>query len=312
MSFNHEGIYTCECGKTFTNSQSFNGHKCHCKTFYMKKYDSTEKYEQNKLIFVQNASNGQRKYAVQRLLKKQNEIEQWLKSEPKCESCGQIIKEKIGSGRFCSVSCTKRRKHSEETKQKISESLHKVSYNTKRPKQKDEMVYECKICKKILMHKPKTGLCQECLHGTPDGHKILSQNSKLAAQEILSSGRHKGWVPRNKKSFAEKICEDLLNQNQIQYSREKRIRHIKQDYSLDFYIETEKHKIDLEIDGKQHNYQDRIELDHIRDNFLSNLGYDIYRIKFKTLKTEVKKREFEEEIQKFINYLKTLDNNNKI
>ena len=30
-NFNHQGNYKCECGKEFTNSQAFNGHKSHCK-----------------------------------------------------------------------------------------------------------------------------------------------------------------------------------------------------------------------------------------------------------------------------------------
>lgn len=29
-SFEHEGLYTCKCGKQFTKSQSFNAHKSNC------------------------------------------------------------------------------------------------------------------------------------------------------------------------------------------------------------------------------------------------------------------------------------------
>lgn len=42
-----------------------------------------------------------------------------------CEKCGKEVFEKFGSGRFCSRQCANSRNHSEETKQKISDSIKK-------------------------------------------------------------------------------------------------------------------------------------------------------------------------------------------
>ena len=44
----------------------------------------------------------------------------------------------------------------------------------------------------------------------------------------------------------------------------------KNNWFLDFYIELNNKKIDLEIDGKQHKYKDRIESDTKRDIYILN------------------------------------------
>lgn len=59
------------------------------------------------------------------------------------------------------------------------------------------------------------------------------------------------------------------------------ITYVREDFStkkyfLDFLIEKNGKKIDLEIDGKQH--KDRKDHDKERDEYLTNLGYIIYRI----------------------------------
>ena len=38
-----EKQFICECGKTFTNGQSFNGHKSGCKTHHLAKYGTLDK-----------------------------------------------------------------------------------------------------------------------------------------------------------------------------------------------------------------------------------------------------------------------------
>ena len=37
-----EKEFVCECGKTFTNPQSFNGHKSHCKVHHLEKYGNLD------------------------------------------------------------------------------------------------------------------------------------------------------------------------------------------------------------------------------------------------------------------------------
>lgn len=50
-------------------------------------------------------------------------------------------------------------------------------------------------------------------------------------------------------------------------------------YFLDFFIEENGIKIDLEIDGKQHEYDYNIEHDKERDYFLTHNNYIVYGIK---------------------------------
>ena len=71
----------------------------------------------------------------------------------------------------------------------------------------------------------------------------------------------------------------VLTNNNINFIHEFSIK--KPDnihcYFLDFYIEVNSIKIDLEIDGKQH--EERQCLDEARDEYLTSQGICVYRIK---------------------------------
>ena len=45
MSPNYESNFVCECGKTFTSPQSFNGHKSNCKIHHLSKYGSLDVFD---------------------------------------------------------------------------------------------------------------------------------------------------------------------------------------------------------------------------------------------------------------------------
>lgn len=73
-----------------------------------------------------------------------------------CESCGSEHDGLFGSGRFCCISCSNRRKFSNESKEKISKSLKNVS--------KSITIKKCYLCgKEIFVRencaRPK---CDEC------------------------------------------------------------------------------------------------------------------------------------------------------
>lgn len=42
-------VYICSCGKKFNNSQSFNGHKAHCKIHNLQKYNNLNKLEETEI-----------------------------------------------------------------------------------------------------------------------------------------------------------------------------------------------------------------------------------------------------------------------
>lgn len=83
--------------------------------------------------------------------------------------------------------------------------------------------------------------------------------------------------------------------NDINYEREKHVGR----YFLDFVIGF----IDLEIDGKQHEYDDRKKSDKERDAYLTSIGYSVYRIKWNEVNTDEGKAEMKKKIDAFLSYL---------
>ena len=111
--------YKCICGRVFTSSQGFNGHRAHCE-MYLKQIGKFETRKQAKAIGAAKA----RKAQTQQMIEKQSQkLAAWLASKPKCETCGKIMTELYGSGRFCCRSCANKRNLTADTKLKISKSL---------------------------------------------------------------------------------------------------------------------------------------------------------------------------------------------
>ena len=91
--------------------------------------------------------------------------------------------------------------------------------------------------------------------------------------------------------------------NKIAYEHDKPVRiNNKHHYFLDFYIERNGKFIDLEIDGKQHQYKDRKESDIQRDKFLKDNGYLVYRINWNEINSENGKQIMKSKITKFLDF----------
>lgn len=152
MSFNHSGTYTCECGRTFSSSQAYNGHKSHC-TIHL---SYTNRLDVRKHIDATNGEKSGKKLHSDYISRKEAELATWLANNPTCERCGKIMTEYYGSGRFCSRFCANSKKHSDKTKQKISyaiqNSLHNFNNNgsymlkMKRIAEYNEIPNICKVC----------------------------------------------------------------------------------------------------------------------------------------------------------------------
>ena len=275
--------------------------------------------DKGRQTFIENAKNRKQERTVKKI----------------CPCCGQEFETVVGRRdelKFCSKHCSatysgnKSRVVSDATKQKISESLkatlsekiveRKKRNVEKRPKEK--LAYKhgrikfnkpqrfCTICNKNIEWDNKTGLCQHCLRTTEQGRKILSENAKKVAESLISEGRHVGWKMRNISSYAEKFWKEVLDNNNVSYVKEKVQKYgpkCSDKYFLDFYIESNGRKIDLEIDGKQHKYVDRAEHDRVRDERLTNLGYVVYRIDWNEINSEKGKLRMKEKIDKFLDFL---------
>lgn len=92
-------MYICECGKEYTNSQSFNGHKSHCKEHQMIKYGNLDTFNVNHQKRSKLAYTGRQNKFLQA---QQQKLDLWVAAKHACETCGKIMAEKFGSGRFCS------------------------------------------------------------------------------------------------------------------------------------------------------------------------------------------------------------------
>jgi len=223
-----------------------------------------------------------------------------------CLNCNKKINSR---NKFCNSSCAatfnnKKRKLSNETKNKISDSLLNNRFINNKVNRETKKI--CVICKNEF-------ISQKCLSGKPSKSKccskechlkLKSNNTKDFINKRIANGIHKGWTARNIISYPERFFINVLKNNNIGYKHNypvnKRNLGLTDscNYFLDFYIEDK--NIDLEIDGKQHNY--RKEHDVIRDKILNDNGYVVYRIKWKNINTENGKQYIKNEINKFLEY----------
>ena len=266
--------------------------------------------ECSKLLFGVNYYNGSvKKQLVSHCNQLGLDIETHINNKGKryCINCGkQLLKHQM---KFCSSSCAatynnKQRKHSEETKKKISESLIKSMGNgnpRKKRGQKLSATYRhiCVICGKEFFstRKHTTHCSRQCV----GQDSIINANLKEKALQRVQDGVHNGWNSRNITSYPEQFWINVLEDNGISFIRED---HTNGKYFLDFLIEKNNIRIDLEIDGKQHKY--RVQHDLMRDEFLTSNGYVVYRVEWNEINSETGKKLMKSKIDDFINFYNNL------
>lgn len=234
-----------------------------------------------------------------------------------CPSCSIEFETTENGKKTCSSSCSNSyyqhgKNNPNFDKDKYNDRNKKVSNTLKNniPWNKGKNVLKIKICLNCKNEfNPKTHTqkycCKKCQSSCKEYRKLLSDNVK----ERIKNGTHKGWQSRNIESYPEKFFKKVLKNNGIEYETNKTI--IKKEYNiegngnyfLDFYIKEA--NIDLEIDGKQHDY--RVEHDIKRDDNLSK-HFNIYRIKWKSINNETGKQYIKKEIEKFIKYYNKMKN----
>ena len=215
-----------------------------------------------------------------------------------CLECGKILPVEKRFNKFCNRSCSntysnKHRSYSQETKDKISKSLKK------------DKVLICKYCRNefVVERRLNGGLkrtkycCKEC-----HDKSIKEQHYNLRMKEI-KEGTFIGWKSRNITSYPESFFIQVLNNNNIKYEINKPLkREHTQSYFLDFYIEKNNIKIDLEIDGKQHKCEDRIQSDIERDIYIKSKGIKVYRIDWNEINSDNGKQKMKNKIEKFLDF----------
>ena len=220
----------------------------------------------------------------------------------KCLFCGKKLEGKSRfTKKFCNSSCAAsynnklRGPVSEETKQKTSNSLK--LYNTSKGKLDNDREHVCLTCGKTFRSKKKNiKYCSvECAHNNNEYKEKLRQK----VQERIKNGTFSGWKSRKVISYPEQFWMGVLLNNNIEYKHNYPLGK----YFLDFYIEINNRKIDLEIDGKQHEYSDRKEKDNERDAFIISENIEVYRIKWNSINSNKGKNEMKSKIDDFMDYI---------
>lgn len=202
----------------------------------------------------------------------------------------------------------------------------KVSKNDKRMGSDVLLSRVCSHCGKPIFVKNTSDevYCYECadelglkriLLYTEEGKiyrsKSYCETMKNVAQERVKNGTHKGWTSRNIVSYPEKFWKGVLENNGIKYKFNapipKKLLGVENSggfYFLDFLIGG---NIDLEIDGKQHGYDERIKSDIIRDELLTKNGFIVYRIAWNEIVSPEGSALMKEKIDRFLKWLNEND-----
>lgn len=133
---------------------------------------------------------------------------------------------------------------------------------------------------------------------TPEREQLRRQKISQKQKQNFDMGIIKGWRSRTGKapSYPEKFFIKVLENNKILYKRELSVGK----YFIDFAIKDK--MIALEIDGHQHERKDRIKKDIEKENYLISQGWKVYRIKWKSINSEIGKAYIQNEIEKFLKY----------
>lgn len=188
-----------------------------------------------------------------------------------CENCGLDHTGDYGSGRFCSVKCSR----AFSTKAKRSEINAKLKDINETKSKIVEII--CKQCNKSTTVKYYMRNKKFCSRSCKARYECLKKKDILSIHfKKLSNARYKsndltiGWKTRSnlRPSYPEKITMEILDSLSISYIREYKIGK----YFVDFLINS----IALEIDGGQHKY--RRDLDKIKDDYLESNNLTVIRI----------------------------------
>lgn len=219
-----------------------------------------------------------------------------------CAECGK----EIPSGKkFCDSSCAakynnRKRVLSEQTKNRISDSLNKYYEDfTHNGVHREDYVkshtFVCKTCGKEFFSKNKNA--QFCSIVCAQSNEETKEKIRSKVKERINNNTFSGWKTRNIRSYPEEFWENVLKENSIDFKTED---FSTKKYFLDFLIEKNGKKIDLEIDGKQHAH--RIEQDKERDEFLSKNGFVVYRVKWNSINTKEGAELMQIKIKKFVDF----------
>ena len=279
-------MYTCECGREFEKKQSFNAHCRHCKIHL-----GEERYNKNLEIQKEKqklALKGNKIAKNKRDKDNEEKLAKWISEQHTCEYCGKIMTEFYGSGRFCCRSCSNAwvsNNRPEEAVQKCIEAGAGNLYRSGRYGFSLLSHEERSAIMKEVFNRPesKERFLKYCI---PAAHtKEATSKQSASMRKAIENGARPGFLstgPNN--SYPEKAISIILDKLGINYIKDYSVSKSKLGikssgaYRLDFYIPNG--NVDLEVDGSQHLFKDRMNHDLLRNNYLISNGYNVFRIKW--------------------------------
>lgn len=182
MESKQNQFYQCTCGKIFTNSQAFNGHKTNCKEHQLKKYGTLDFYLDR---LERTKASNEKTHRVESQQKLEKRLQVWIAEKHQCETCGKVMTEKYGSGRFCCRSCANTHKHSEETKIKLAAAANRNLFT-----------YVCNNCNATFVSsnsfiEPQYCLCKNCkkeTHAKKDIKSLLDMSKRTVTKILKRAG----------------------------------------------------------------------------------------------------------------------------
>lgn len=277
--------YKCICGKSFISQKALNGHTANCKNHYLQKDGNLDRYYSKVKNYTKYVNNIREPI--------NNKIEQWLKEQHRCECCGKIMTEYYGSGKFCSRECANSRKHSQETKEKIRNSIKNHSskaYHNLKIQEYNKNPNKCSICGKDIPYelRHRKTCSEECLK------KSLSNAGKTSSSRVIK--RSKSEI-----EFCN-LCEEY-------FGKDKVIHNEPMFNGWDADIIIPELKIAILWNGpwhyrkvtKKHNLIQVQNRDKIKIKEIKSCGYIPYIIKDTG---KYNKNKINKEFNKFIEYIK--------
>lgn len=204
--------------------------------------------------------------------RKQSKLDEYAKSPVKCGFCEKTLsyQQAKGGQKFCCRSCSNSaipRLNSDESKRKVSVALAGVVRSTFEPIEK-----ACEQCQTpFIVSTYRRRNVKTC---SSKCNNLL--RAKHSAETKTRNGTHSGWHNRRGEvSYPEKYFRAVFEAEGLyDFETEKKVGK----WFIDFAFADK--MIAVEVDGRQHDDEERRLSDIEKDKFLTNAGWTVLRVKW--------------------------------
>lgn len=298
------GRYECVCGKEFDYYKSFNAHRSSCKT-----YLGDDKYD--KAVYARN-----KKRKIEAIKNADKKVKDFLATSPVCECCNRPLKSLFGSGRFCNRSCANKwvalNQSDDARRRKVEAGIKNLLRDSEGIKKSWTPERKAKARGRTLSGETRRKISEGLTRYYSDEVNAPTELTRLkisnGVKRAIINGKRPGYLSlKRSESYPEAYWTNVLLNLGIPFEREYKIKKCELDinetgcYFLDFLLPG---KVNLEIDGSQHEKSAQRESDKKRDKLLHDNGYKVYRVKWKNPRTD--QSAIVEDIDQFFSWYSSL------